>query len=135
MSMTKMDKTWIAVASLIYPDASLDKTFSSKDVIAKVDTMFDEKINYAILNSHLVSSKDRMYDKNNPSRGGSRNKYLFKTIDGNTPHNKGKFRLYKKVDSQYDGFEKTGKICPQKEDINPEYYLVDWYLDQYQNVD
>jgi hypothetical protein len=60
--------------------------------------MFNTKITPVMLNAHLVSSIDRMADKKNTTRAGSRNRYLFKTNDGIKPDTKGNFRLYKYKD-------------------------------------
>jgi hypothetical protein len=38
----------------------------------------------------------------------------------------------KRGDSQYDGWDKTGPLYPQKNKIDPQYhYLVDWYINHY----
>jgi hypothetical protein len=125
MSMTKMDKTWISVTSLIYPETDSKTGVLSKEVASKMVSMFGTKADSSYLNTHLVSFKDKQCDKNDTSRGGSRNRYLFKTIDG-------KIRLYKNMDMEFDGWDKSGKICPKKEDINSEYHhLLDWYRNQY----
>lgn len=130
--MHKMDKTWITVATLIYPETSSTKCVSPKEVASKMNSMFNEKINYTLLGGHLVSTKDRMYSKSNPSIGGSRNRYFFKTFDGKTPDSKEKVRLYKKKNRMYDGLDKTGKTCPNMDDIDPKfYYLVEWHKSHY----
>jgi hypothetical protein len=80
----------------------------------------------------LVSFINRQADKQNPNRGGSRNRYLFRTIDGKTPSYKGNFRLYKHPDQQYDGMDKTGKTSPMKNALDEKYcYLYDWYQWKY----
>ena len=40
-------------------------------------------ITAVMIERHLVSSVDPMADKDQPQRGGSRNRYLFRTSDGN----------------------------------------------------
>lgn len=133
-NMTKMDKIWVATASLIYPEVNCKKYVSGSQITSRVARMFNTEISPAMMNSHLVSSVDRMADKKNPVRGGSRNRYLFKTNDGIKPYTKGNFRLYKSKDEKYDGWEKTGKINPDKEDVNKEYhYLIEWYVNSYFN--
>lgn len=119
--MTKMDKIWIAVGTLIYPNVRADITVSKAEIDAKVQAMFATDVSPVMITHHLVGSKDRQRDKNNPQRGGSRNRYL--TIDAG-----GRFRLYRKTDGVNDGRDKTGPFCPSAENIRPEYrYLLKWY--------
>ena len=87
-----------------------------------------------MINKHLVSWEDRQADHENPARGGSRNRYLFRTENGSEPSVEGRFRLYKKCDEIYDGEDKNGPSCPQKEKIDTQYYyLINWYEKYYVN--
>ncbi|MEX2720360.1 MAG: hypothetical protein Q6362_002940 [Candidatus Wukongarchaeota archaeon] len=130
--MTKMDKIWVATASLIYPDVNCKKCISESQITSQVTEMFNTKITPIMLRVHLVSSMDRMADKKNPARGGSRNRYMFRTNDGIRPYHKGNFRLYKSKDGQYDGWEKVGKTCPRKGDVDKEFHhLIEWYENNY----
>lgn len=135
-SITKMDKNWIATATLIYPNTLDTYLVSESQIIEKIDEMFKTEITPIMLEKHLVSFIDRMADKNNLIRGGSRNRYLFRTSDGKNPNSKGNFRLYKNRDQQYDGWDKTGKECPLKKDVDEKYhYLLNWYSQEYVNLD
>ena len=122
--MTKMNKIWVATASLIYPDIDCNKCVSGSQITSRVARLFNTEISPVMLNSHLVSSVDRMADKKNPARGGSRNRYLFKTNDGIKPNTKGNFRLYKSKDEKFDGWEKTGKTNPNKEDVEKQFHYL-----------
>ncbi|PHS23815.1 MAG: hypothetical protein COA84_10475 [Robiginitomaculum sp.] len=123
--MTKMDMIWIAVATLIYPDTESQNTITKKEIDDKIDNLFQTKITPAMITTHLVSTVDRAADKQNPKRGGSRNRYLFKTQNNN-------FRLYKKVDHIHDGWEKTGPYHPKKHKIHSDYHaLIDWHDGEY----
>ena len=82
-----------------------------------------------------MSWENRQADKTNPARGGSRNRYLFRTEDGVSPSEYGDFRLYKDTDSLHDGKDKTGRINPELNEIPEEYhYLIDWYNNKYRNT-
>ncbi len=119
--MTKMNKIWIAVGTLIYPDIRATTTVSKAQIDAKIQTMFAATISPVMITHHLVGSEDRQRDKNNPQRGGSRNRYLTRDAAG-------RFRLYRKADGVNDGRDKTGPFCPLAENICPKYqYLLKWY--------
>ncbi len=79
-----------------------------------------------------LRAEDRMADKDQPQRGGSRNRYLFRTSNGNTPSRDGRFRLYKLADAKHAGWEKTGPTHPDPAVIALEYkHLLDWYKREY----
>ncbi len=121
--MTKMNKIWVAVAKLLHPHT--DSSVTKSDIDKSVYELFHTEITPVMINKHLVSSVDRQADKNNPQRGGSRNRYLFKETNG-------KFRLYKETDKVHDGWEKTGPTCPEADDLLKEYqHLVTWYENEY----
>ncbi len=87
-----------------------------------------------MIERHLVSSVDRMADKDQPRRGGSRNRYLFRTLDGKMPSYEGRFGLHKQVDARHDGWEKTGPTRPDALAVAPEYrQLIEWYMREYAN--
>lgn len=120
--MTKMNMIWVAVAKLLHPhtNASITKA----DIDRLVYELFQKEITPVMIDTHLVSSVDRLADKNDPQRGGSRNRYLYKE--------NGKFRLYKKTDERHDGKDKTGPCCPSMDKLPLEYhYLVTWYESEY----
>lgn len=130
--MTKMDMVWVAVASLLHPAANPAATVSRTQIDAQVERLFGASITPVMLTKHLVSSEARMADEANPSRGGSRNRYLFRTTDGQTPSRDGGFRLWKLTDGVHDGWEKTGPTHPDSTAVAPEFrHLVDWYKGQY----
>jgi hypothetical protein len=130
--MTKMDMIWISVASMIHPDIDDSKTVSRKEIESRIQLLFGTTITPVMLEKHLVSFEDRQADKANPQRGGSRNRYLFRTVSGREPSSAGHFRLYKKADSKHDGWEKTGKIRPDRSDVPKEFWhLLDWYEGRY----
>lgn len=133
--MTKMDMIWIAVASLIAPNTSSGQTVTRQAIQARVDELFGESVTPVVIDRHLVSSVDRQADRTIPARGGSRNRYLFRTIDGVSPSNRGNFRLYKTGDAQYDGHEKTGKTLPEVAAVSTEHqHYLEWYLTKYINA-
>lgn len=85
-----------------------------------------------MVKAHLVSSEDRQGDKNNPNRGGSKNRYLFRTLDGINPSPNGGYCLYKNVDGFHDGREKTGKTRPEIAGVDRKFlYLIEWYDQTY----
>lgn len=130
--MIKTDMIWIATAVLIYPDTLPRKYVSELQIEKEVARLFDTRITPIMVTKHLVSWEDRQADRVDPRRGGSRNRYLFQTENGTKPSGEGKFRLYKQADGQYDGWEKTGRICPDAESIPSNFhYLVEWYKAQY----
>lgn len=132
--MNKMDQIWVATATLIYPNIECTYLVSGSQIIEQIKAMFNADITPVMLNAHLVSFIDRHANVQNQNRGGSRNRYLFRTIDGNTPNSNGDFRLFKSRDQQYDGWDKTGKTCPTMEDIDKNYYyLINWYNQEYLN--
>ena len=100
--MTKMDMIWVVVANALHQNVKL--SIIKSDIDELVYDLFQTKITPVMINIHLVSSADRQADNNNPQRGGSRNRYLFKENNGN-------FRLYKKADGIHDGWDKTGPCC------------------------
>jgi hypothetical protein len=130
--MTKMDMIWIAVASMLHPETSASKTVTRGQIEAHVTKLFAETITPVMIERHLVSFEDRQADKTDPRRGGSRNRYLFRTVDGNLPSRDGRFRIYKQADSKHDGWEKTGPTHPDPAAVAAEYRsLIDWYRRQY----
>lgn len=133
MIMTKMDKIWIATASLLYPETSTHKLLDENGINEQIKKFWPGiDIDMRMLREHLVSTVRRVQNPQNPNAGGSRNRYLFRSEDGISPSIKGKFRLYKGVDSQFDGKEKDGKYHPSREDIETGFqYLVDWYCNFY----
>lgn len=130
--MIKMDMIWIAAAMLIYPDTSSRKLITARQIENQVLSFFNTQITPIMIIKHLVSWEDRDADRSNPSRGGSRNRYLFRSINGTQPSREGKFRLYKSNDLQFDGWDKTGRICPEIDSIPEELrYLFKWYYSCY----
>ena len=130
--MIKMDMIWIAAASLLYPDISQLHLVSRQNIEAQVWRLFSARFTPVMIEQHLVSWVDRQADKNQPNRGGSRNRYLFKTLDGVSPSKKGDFRLYKRVDEGYDGWDKTGRIRPDIDTIPSEFrHLFEWFETHY----
>jgi hypothetical protein len=122
--MTKMDMVWVAVASLIHPETNADYVVSKQDIDRSVSHLFNVSITPVMIEKHLVNSEDRQADKSNPSRGGSRNRYLAKADRG--------YRLYKSRDRDSDAWDKTGPTHPDPNNLNPEFiYLVDWYQTDY----
>ncbi len=130
--MTKMDMVWVAVASMLHPETSSSKTVTRSEIEASVAKLFGASLTAVMIERHLVSSEDRMADKDQPQRGGSRNRYFFRTSNGNTPSRDGRFRLYKLADAKHDGWEKTGPTHPDPAVIALEYkHLLDWYKREY----
>jgi hypothetical protein len=128
-----MDKIWIATASLLYPNLNANKLIAATQIRQQVQKLFGTEVSTSLM-AHLVSWKDRNLDKLSPSRGGSRNRYLFQTSDGARPSHEsgGGYRLYKSADAQFDGAGKDGRNCPGVGNIPNEYdYLRTWYLDDY----
>ncbi|MXX91551.1 MAG: hypothetical protein F4Y68_20295 [Boseongicola sp. SB0665_bin_10] len=125
--MTKMNMVWIAVASLLHPKIESNLFVRKPEIESKVRELFNVTITPVMIDKHLVNSEDRQADPNNPSRGGSRNRYLVRGAYDN-------FRLYKQSDSESDAWDKTGPTCPDSKSIDPEYeYLVTWYERMYVN--
>jgi hypothetical protein len=127
-----MDMIWVAVASLLHPITTESTTVTRGQIESQVLELFGTSITPVMIEKHLVSFEDRQADKANPRRGGSRNRYLFRTENGRTPSRQGRFRLYKQADSTHDGWEKTGPTHPEPSAIEPEYRpLIEWYKAQY----
>ena len=122
--MTKMDKIWIAVATLTYPDAEAPRLLTQDEIKARVWRLFETTITPVMVTRHLVGSEDRQADRANPQRGGSRNRYLTRVNDS--------YRLYRKADQTTDGQDKTGPFCPSMDNVRPHYeHLVRWYCTEY----
>lgn len=134
--MTDMDKLWVTVAKLVYPVTHNNHLVDTAKIGKEYQSLFDDKISASLI-SHLVSWKARNLDKENPSRGGSRNRYFFRTDDGMNPsfNGGGGYRLYKNTDSLFDGEGKDGPTCPREDKIPEEFrFLRTWYLHDYQDV-
>ncbi len=132
-ALTKMDRIWLAVAQLIYPDSSKQVLVNYSQIIQQINSLEPLiQIHPIMVSHHLVSWVDRQADATNPKRGGSRNRYLFRTDDGIKPScdSSGKYRLYKKDDGCYDGWDKTSKTCPDRKKF-PFPELLDWYNETY----
>ena len=130
--MIKMDAIWLATAKLIYPGTSPARLVSRGDIEQEVANLFRMNITPVMLTKHLVSWENRQSDRTNPSRGGSRNRYLFRTVEGLRPSRDGDFRLYKQRDGEHDGVDKTGRTHPRSCDVPDEYrYLIEWYQAKY----
>ncbi len=125
--VTKMDMVWIAVASLIHPEVNMRITVGKEDIDRMVQELFKKIIIPVMINRHLVNSEDRQADVFNPQRGGSRIRYLYRD-------DVGRFRLYKNIDHNSDGWEKTGRTCPEPDNVTGEFrHLIDWYRSNYIN--
>ena len=123
--MKKMDMVWIAVADLIYPQIASSVAVFKNTIDERVYEMFGAKITPVMITHHLVNSVDRQADARNPSRGGSRKRYLATNPDGC-------FRLYKKSDVHTDAVDKTGPYHPSVDGISSEFaYLISWYRTAY----
>ena len=130
--MIKMDMVWVAVAGMLHPETSAAKTVTLGQIEAEVAKLFGASVARVVIEGHLVSWEDRQALQANPQRGGSRNRYLFRTGDGTTPARDGSFRLYKAADSKHDGWEKTGPTHPDAAAVPADYrYLVAWYETRY----
>ena len=77
MAFTRMDRIWVATASLICPNIGSTALVSNDEILNKVNARFPINITPIMLTEHLVSWVDRQVDKNDPNRGGSRNRHLF----------------------------------------------------------
>ena len=123
--MTKMDMVWVAVALLVHPRVEANVFVEKSQIDSKVLELFGKIITPVMINKHLVNSEDRQADRANPSRGGSRNRYLVRG-------ERGSFRLYKQRDGESDAWDKTDRTHPHPHEIDPEYrYLVTWYQNEY----
>ncbi len=130
--MTKMDKIWISVATLLHPQDAANNLVTYKEIIVKIDELFNIVISPVMLEKHLVSIIDRQANRRDKRQGGARNRYLFRSLDGKTPNASGYYRLYKALDQKYDAWDKTGKTHPFRDDIDKEYnYLLNWYIESY----
>lgn len=132
-----MSMIWLVIAFEIYPETNPIKTVSLEKVKKLVKEIWNVNIDNRMICQHLVSWYDSVRNPKNPKVGGSANRYLFRTKDGYNPHPHGKFRLYKQIDSKYDGKEKDGKIFPENDYlVTPEGKsapkdLINWYKHQY----
>lgn len=127
-----MDMIWAAAANLIHPSVAQTTLVTADNIITEVSRIWAETITRVMLEKHLVSWEDRQADTSNPSRGGSRNRYLFRTSNGVDPDPGGNFRLYKRSDSTHDGWDKSGPPCPQQQNVDPAYqHLIQWYQHNY----
>jgi hypothetical protein len=70
--MFKMDKIWVATASLIYPDTSVDHLVTFQAILQEINRLFPTQITRVMISHHLVSWMDRQADQADPTRGGSR---------------------------------------------------------------
>lgn len=129
---SKMDMIWIATAKLIHPSVSATTLVDGGLIQQEIARIFHETITPVMLNKHLVSWENKQTNPKTGSGGGSRNRYLFRTTDGLTPDARGRFRFYKHTDSTYDGTDKTGPTCPERQAVQEQYwYLLDWYESKY----
>jgi hypothetical protein len=132
--MTKMDMIWIATANLLHPNVAAASTVTRDQIESEVNRLFgaDVRITSVLIDRHLVSFEDRHADRTIPARGGSRNRYLFRTENGHAPSREGRFRLYKTVDGAHDGRDKTGPTHPDPANVDAQHHnLLAWYLDVY----
>lgn len=135
MMITKMDMIWVAIADLIRPNIDRTHTVSRRQIERKVAELWGETITAVMIERHLISSEDRMAKAKYPQSGGSRNRYLFKTLNGSEPDGKGNFRLSKAQDREFDGWDKTGKLRPERDEIEKEFWhLLDWHEDAYYSI-
>ena len=122
--MTKMDMIWVATANLLHPNAASSRTVTRSQIEAEVNELFSESITRVMIERHLVNSVDRMADKDQPQRGGSRNRYLVSNGEG--------YRLYKRSDFVSDAWEKTGPTHSDSEKVDQKFLpLIDWYESGY----
>lgn len=130
--MYKMDMIWVAAATMIFPKTEATHLITINEILQQVTNLFDEQIHQVMIDKHLVSWEDRMADKSNPSRGGSRNRFLFRNLDGYSPNGAGDFRLYKDQDNRFDGLDKTGPVHPKRVRVPQDFhYLIEWYEKKY----
>jgi len=130
--MTKMDMIWVAVGSLLHPEVNRSRTVTRGEIETQVLKLFGASITPVMIEKHLVSWENRQADKADPRRGGSRNRYLFKTGDGTTPSRDERFRLYKASDASHDGRDKSGPTHPDPQSIDAGHrHLVPWYEQHY----
>jgi hypothetical protein len=130
--VTKMDMVWVAVANLLRPDTGSRRTVTREQIESEVSRLFRASIAQTMIDKHLVSFEPHQADRQKPGRGGSRNRYLFRTHDGSTPSKVGRFRLYKKADGPYDEADRSGPTHPDRNDIDSEFSaLITWYESEY----
>lgn len=130
--MTKMNKIWLTTAHLLHSIWPENRLVTKNEIQNKYKELFQEDAPSSKLINHLISCEPRNTGKNDPTQGGSRNRYLFKTSDGIYPDKKGDFRLYKLSDAPFDSSDKTGPSHPEKNNTAKQFhYLIDWYLDNY----
>jgi hypothetical protein len=132
--MTKMDMVWLATANLLHPHVESTRTVTRGEIESEVNRLFgaDVQITSVLIDRHLVSFEDRHADHAIPARGGSRNRYLFRTENGNAPSRQGRFRLYKAMDGAYDGIDKTGPTHPDPANVDAQRrHLITWYMGVY----
>ena len=119
-----MDMVWVATANLLHPNAEATFTVTRSQIEVEVDRLFGEPITPVMIERHLVNSIDRMADKDQPQRGGSRNRYLVRSGEG--------YRLYKRTDTATDAWNKTGPTHPDRTKIDHQFVdLIDWYEGNY----
>ncbi|NNN07022.1 MAG: hypothetical protein HKL90_14085 [Elusimicrobia bacterium] len=135
---TKMDKIWIATATLLRATptpASPATLVDGSQIAAQVRLMWGHGVTPIMYERHLVSGIDRDVNPKNPAVGGSRNRYLFRTVNGTAHSGAGKFRLYKKADAPFDAKDKTGPHHPDLSEFDETDHLycplVVWYLKSY----
>jgi hypothetical protein len=132
--MTKMDMVWIATANLLHPNTASASTVTRDQIESEVNRLFggNVEIPRVLIDRHLVSFERRQANRAIPERGGSRNRYLFRTADGRAPSRQGRFRLYKSSDAAHDGEDKTGPTHPDPANVDaPHHHLISWYEDVY----
>lgn len=123
--MTKMDMVWVAVASLLHPRTRSDVFVRKSQIDARVLELFGATIPPVMITAHPVNSEDRQADRADPSRGGSRNRYLVRAETGG-------YRLYKNSDTASHGWEKSGPTDPHPRNVDSEYaHLLTWYEHEY----
>ena len=122
--MTKMDMVWVATANILYPHTEATLTVTKSQIDAEVNNLFGTSITPVMIRKHLVNSVDRMADKDQPQRGGSRNRYLVQIGE--------EFRLYKRIDAATDAWEKNGPTHPDRPKIDQKFiHLIEWYEERY----
>jgi hypothetical protein len=123
-AVTKMNMVWVAVASLLYPRVNGSALVSKQEIDAKVLELFGQSITPVMITKHLVSSEPRQADYSDPNRGGSRNRYLVRDVDG--------YRLHKRSDIARDAPDKIGPTHPSPDAVEDGYrHLIAWYESEY----
>lgn len=119
-----MDMVWVATANLLHPNTVATFTVTRSQIETEVGALFGESITPVMIERHLVNSVDRMADKDQPQRGGSRNRYLVRNGE--------EYRLYKRADTPTDAWEKNGPTHPDRTKIGQQFVrLIDWYESSY----